>query len=513
MLHINATALDLKLPVSSRHKQLVICLINAIIFMSFLVQKIKVNFTSMLFFYAHQQRLLFIFSAFILIFAVASLSFAQEESDADDPLLLFNQGQDAHEKGNFQAALKFYDQAIKLASEFPEAEFQRGNALNSLGKTADAEKAFRRAIELREDWTLPLTALGALLVDKNNFAEAEKVLNKVIELDVQNFPAYSALTELLLKSKADNKSLKALLAKLQVLSSTTKPTASMWVSRAALENALDDKTSAKTSLNRALMIEPENKTALTSRADIALAENDITTANEIVKTLLRTTPDSSDTKLLQAKIFVLQRKIDEALKMLDSIQNPSSEVTLLRDKIVAGSSTNVADLEKQLEKSEKDAVILGRLCALLRKDNPNKALDYCRRASEVEPNNINHAVGFGAALVQVKQLDDAVSLFRKIIQIAPDNYTAHANLATALFELKRFEEAKSEYVWLTKKQPDLAITYFFLAISHDNLGQYVDALTNYQQFLKLADATQNKLEIEKVELRLPILQRQIKSKK
>ena len=478
-----------------------------------LSKKIKVNFTSMRFIFTHRQRLLSVFMAIGLIFASVAMSFAQAEPEPNDPLTLFNQGQDAHEKGDFQTALKFYDEAIKLAPEFPEAEYQRGNALNSLGKTVEAEKAFRRALELREDWTLPMTALGALLIDKKNFAEAEKVLTKAIELDANNFPAYSALTELRLKEKADAKILKDLLTKLQTLTSTTKPTASIWLARAALENALNDKISAKKSLTRALEIEPKNKSALIKRAEIALDEGDTATATEIVATLSKIAANSTDAKLLQAKIFASDGKIDEALKTLNSITNPTSEVKLLRDKIAAISSTNIADLEKQLEKSQKDAVILGRLCTLLRKDNPNKALDYCRRASEAEPNNINHAVGFAAALVQVKRFEDAIFVLKRILQIAPDNFTAHANLATALFELKRFEEAKIEFNWLAQKQPDLAITYFFLAILHDNLGQYLDAMANYQQFLKLADATQNKLEIEKVELRLPSLQRQIKSKK
>ncbi len=462
------------------------------------------------FIFAHRRQLLPAFITIVLAFSFSSMCLAQAETE--NPITLFNQGQDAHEKGDFQTALKFYDEAIKLAPEFPEAEYQRGNALQSLGKIVEAEKAFRRAIELRENWTLPLTSLGALLVDKNDFAEAEKVLTKAIESDEQNFPAYSALTELRLKSKADANILKELLAKLQNLTSTTKPKASMWISRAALENALNDKISAKTSLNRALEIEPKNKSALMKRADLALAEDDTATATEILKTLSQIAPNLTDAKLLQAKIFASNGKTHEAIKILDTIANPTSEVILLRDKIAAGSSVNVADLEKQLEKDGKDIIILGRLCALLRKENPNKALDYCRRASEVEPSNINHAVGFGAALVQAKRFDDAVSVFRKLLQIAPDNSAAHANLATALFELKRFEEAKFEYLWLAKKQPDLAITYFFLAVSHDNLGQYLDAMTNYQQFLKLADATQNKLEIEKVELRLPSLQRQIKQK-
>ncbi|MDQ6785416.1 MAG: tetratricopeptide repeat protein, partial [Acidobacteriota bacterium] len=102
-----------------------------------------------------------------LAFAVCLLSFnasAQEDETQKDPVQIFNQGQDAHEKGDYKTALKFYDEALKLAPEFPEAVFQRGNALLSLGQTDEAERAFRRALELRADWTLPMTSLGALLV-------------------------------------------------------------------------------------------------------------------------------------------------------------------------------------------------------------------------------------------------------------------------------------------------------------------------------------------------------------
>jgi len=153
---------------------------------------------------------------------------------------------------------------------------------------------------------------------------------------------------------------------------------------------------------------------------------------------------------------------------------------------------------------------LERLCILSRTENPQKSLDYCRRASELEPNNINHAVSFGAALVQAKRFPEAANFLLKIKQLAPDNYTARANLAAALFQLKRFQEAKTEYAWLTERQPDLSVGYYFLAIAHDNLGEYIDAMANYQQFLRLADPKVNQLEIDKVNLRLPSLDKLIK---
>jgi tetratricopeptide (TPR) repeat protein len=79
--------------------------------------------------------------------------------------------------------------------------------------------------------------------------------------------------------------------------------------------------------------------------------------------------------------------------------------------------------------------------------------------------------------------------------------------------LARYPEAKSEYQWLTEHQPENAASFFFLAITHDHLQEFADAMANYQQFLKIADEKRNGLEIEKVKLRIPSLEKQIKEKR
>jgi tetratricopeptide (TPR) repeat protein len=136
-------------------------------------------------------------------------------------------------------------------------------------------------------------------------------------------------------------------------------------------------------------------------------------------------------------------------------------------------------------------------------------MEFCRRASDAEPNKIEHAIGYGAALVQAKQYAPAAALFQKLAGVAPDNLTVRANFATALFQLKRYNEAKAQFIWLTEKQPSNAAAYFFLAVAHDELAEYPDAMANYQLFLKHADPKANELEIDKVNLRLPILQKQL----
>ena len=461
---------------------------------------------------SHVSRLA-ILALLIAGFLVYAPSFvaAQTDDEAADPVAVFNGAQDLHEKGDYIGAIELYKKALKIEPHFPEAEYQCGIAYLALGKNAEAEQAFRRTIEIRPDWTLALTSLGSLLVWNWGFEkEAERILLKVLELEPQNSPALVAMTDLRLKTRADFTVLADLLARVTTLTSRANPTAAIWAARGSLENALGKHAAAIASLTNSLKINPKQAFVSLQLADVALADGDIVMARDIARTLETRSPTADLVKLLQAKIFFAEGNADEALKILDAIPAATNGAFDLRTKILATSSANPADVEKQLETNPHNAVVLGRLCSLYRIPDPVKALGYCREASLSEPSNVNHAIGFGAALVRAKQFDAAINVLRKIIETAPDNATAHANLATALFEMKRYREAKAEYLWLTTKQPNLVAAYFFLAITHDRLDEYADAAANYQQYLRIADPAANKLDIEKVNLRLPALLKKIK---
>lgn len=448
-----------------------------------------------------------------VLFLSASV-FAQTDDDSPgDAVAIFNQAQDVHEKGDLEGAILLYKKALNIVPNFPEAAYQCGVAYLALRRTDEAEDSFRRALELRAEWTLPMTSLGSILIRKAQYTEAEALLSKAIDLDPQNFPAYAALAELRLTTKAPAASLKDLLMRLTEASAKVRPTASVWSAKAALENALGDRQAAKTSLSNALSLDPQNAYALAELASIALADGDAVKADEATAQLEKIDPKMDSTKLLRARVLAANGKTPEALKLLATIRPATPGFAEFKAAFDVAASENATELEKLLESDPKNASILGRLCKLYRIDDPTKALDYCRRASEADPTNIEHAIGYGAALVQARQFEQAVSLFNRLINAAPDNYTAHANLAAALFELKRYADAKTQYEWLIARQPDLAAAYYLLGITHDQLSEYPDALANYQQFLRLADPVKNQLEIEKVNLRLPILQRQIKGGK
>jgi tetratricopeptide (TPR) repeat protein len=453
--------------------------------------------------------LFLLMSAVLFVSAIASR--AQDDPTAA-AIELFNAGQDSHEKGDLKKAVELYQSALKQLPEFPEAEYQLGNALVALERLPEAEKAFRRAVELREDWTLPLAALGSLLVTRGEFTEAETILTRAVEIDDQSFPAYAAIADLRLRMNASPQVLGELLVKIRALTVGAKQPASIWIARASLERAVNDAAAARASISRALALEPNNRNAIAEHAEVSLLSNDPKNAIADARALLKSAPSSARYNFLLARALAANGDSAESLKIIDSVADRSPEMNAFRERLLAAASEDPADLEKRLETDPKNTTVLGRLCGLYRKSDPQKSLDYCRRAYETDDTNIDFVIGFGAALVQAKQFENAVSILGRVLAIAPENFTARANLAVALFQLKRFAESKAQYRWLTERQPDNAIAYFFLGIIHDQLKEYMDAMANYQRFLKLADTEQFKLEIEKVNLRLPGLQKQLKRK-
>ena len=448
-----------------------------------------------------------------VLFIAGTAAQESQEDPTTEAIALFNKGQDAHEAGDLKTAIELYEKALKLMPDFPEAELQRGNAYRSLGDLETAESAFRRAVSLREDWSLAIANLGSVLVRRGKFDEAKPLLKRAIELDSENTPAHVANVTLLVKTNAPSAELKEAHKKIASMSAVSKPTASVWFAKAVLENAFGDKKAAAASSARSLELDANNVSALALAASLSLDAADPQQADARIAKLEAIEPTAPELSILKARSLATRGKGAEALKFIESVKDPDKDLLGLKAQIIASTSDDTAALEKQLESEPKNAVVLGRLCSVLRAKDPAKAMDFCKRAFEAEPSNIDHAIGYGAAMLQGKNYAGAAALFQKLLGAAPDNFTLRANFATALFQLRRYNEAKVQYRWIVEKQPENVAAVFFLAVSHDQLSEYADAVANYQIFLRKADPKTNQLEIDKINLRLPVLQKLLDSGK
>ena len=273
------------------------------------------------------------------------------------------------------------------------------------------------------------------------------------------------------------------------------------------------------SFERALASEPSNAEARLARVDLYVESGDKEHALEDVRVLETQAKATSDWKLLiaVANRFGLLGMREEAKRIYDAL--PEGEKASEEGKRLSAAVNDVrcedtpesrASLEKLVATDEKNAAALACLGTLLRTSDPQRSLDLFQRANQIDPSNADYAVGYGAALVQLRQFERAASILQRVVRLAPEHYEAHANLAAALYEMKLYKQAVSEYKWVSQARPELSIVHFFIGIAHDRLGEYEDALAAYETFLAAADSSVNRLEMEKVNLRLPSLRNQIK---
>ena len=457
----------------------------------------------------------------LLLAALLSSSTAAQTDEfgdaAADPVKLFERGQSAHARGELEKALELYDQAIKVRPEFPEAEFQRGNALASLARFDEAETAFKRAILLKKNWSLPYSALGALLMRRERDVDAAGAFRQALAVDPQDNVALRLLSEIRLRAGDPKEALD--LAR-RATESQEAPI-SAWVGLAIAERANGNKESARKTLDRVLADEPNNVAALLERADLLTDEKTYDPAITDLKTAAKLRP--GDKVVLSRLAFVYQQagRSDEAaavakaagLEIQQSFNDDTIRVIGTPEEIEAANSddkmTSRKAIEKLIEKNPRSAMLLARLGSSYRIDDPSRSLELFRRASELQPTAPEYAVGYAAALVQARRFVEATGILRQVVRTNPNNYAAHANLATALYEAKQYAAAVTEFEWVVATKPEVIVAHYFIASSHDYLGEYPEALAAYQKFLASADAKTNQLEIEKVKLRLPILQRQI----
>ncbi|MFL6335998.1 MAG: tetratricopeptide repeat protein [Pyrinomonadaceae bacterium] len=468
--------------------------------------------------YGFRHRRLVVALAFALLLVCAHAAPAQERDEFDettaDPVKLFNRGQEAHAKKQFERALELYEEALQIKPDFAEAEFQKAAALVALQRLPEAEKSYRRSMELRPTWAMPPAAFGLLLVRTNGREkEAEPLLRRALELDAKNLTATVALAELRARAGDATES-----ATLWHRATELKPgDASLWVSLARAELSAKDSASALKSFGRALEVDAANVDARLGRADLLISSGEKERALEDVRALEPLAKSDWKLAVAVANRYGLAGKKDDARRIYESLPAEARQSkegreldAALTDLPCEETPEARAALEQTITNDPKNAAALACLGKLERTHNPERSAELYRRAAEAEPRNVDLAVGYAAALVQLRKFAEAVGILERVIAVAPEHYEAHANLAAALFELKLYNRAVSEYKWIERAKPELAVVHFFVAIAHDRLGEYEEALAEYETFLARADAGVNQLEIEKVNLRLPSLRNQIK---
>ncbi len=426
----------------------------------------------------------------------------------------FEEGQSAQQRGDLNSAVRFYTKAIAADQSLFQAYYQRATALLGLGREGEAEADLKKVVEIEPTFARAHRGLGQMLLDRGRTEDAKRELARAIELDPKLTGVRVYYASALLKSGEPQTAIEHLRVAISQKEDLTLAYALLGVAEERTGNAAD----AFYDYSRAIELDANNATAHEGRARFFEARGDAPRAIEEYSAAYRSQP-SREVAIKLAELHTRAGQPQAAIQLYRRllIEKPDDLAIRVEMACLMAENGQAEEAEKEITRvvaaRPRDAKLLCQAGDFYFKEKPSTAAEYYRRAVDADPRD-NHALTqLGAALVRSMQFDAALPVLTEAISRERDNYPAHASLATALFKLKRYPEAAREFVWIIRARPDVPASYFFLAISLDHLGDCEQAYKSYEEFLRRADATAFKNEVEEARIRSGQLQRLIKERK
>lgn len=420
----------------------------------------------------------------------------------------FEEGQNAQQRGDHSAAVRYYSNAINAAPSLYQPYYQRATALIALARDKEAEVDLRKVITMEPNFARAYRALGQVLLDRDAIADAKLALARALELDPKITGVRLLYASALIKTKEPQKALEHLRAAID----QGEATALIYALLGIAEERTGKAEEAFADYSKAIEMDASIATAREGRARLYEARGDTAKAITDYSIAYRTQP-SQETALRLATLYMRAGQPQAALQIYRALLVERPNDLALRTEIARLMAENGQSAEAMKEVAgliklrPNDAKLLVMAGDFLFKDQPAEAAAYYQRALAIDANDNHARVQLGASLVRSKQFEPALPVLAEALQRDANNYAAHASLATALFELKQFPQAAVEFIWLIRQKPDVAASYYFLGIAFDKLSDCPQAQRAYQEFTRRADATKNQLEIDSAKLRLSLLAR------
>lgn len=356
--------------------------------------------------------------------------------------------------GDFEAAEKFLNEAVRLRPKSPLARLNLGIALWNLDKADEALMNYEYSLLIQPD-------------------NPETLWNCAVALRMLQRPE-EALVRLEQLLWLDNLHLEAFLH------------------RGLLLEELDRTEEALSSYEQVLLLQPDHADALVNRGNALLDLGRSEEALESYDRALAVRANDADTHNNRSNAL---RSLNRPFETLDScdralVLRPNHANALLnRGNILLTLDRPEEALESydQLLSIEPDLLdALSNRCIALRKLNrPLDALNSCERALTIDPNHWEALINRGGILLDLKRPLEALANCDRVSALRPEDAETFLHRGDVLYELHRPLEALAHYDLALALQPNKAGLHANRGNILVQLGRSEEALACYDRALAL----------------------------
>lgn len=363
--------------------------------------------------------------------------------------------------GNFLRALRrpsealgSYEQALAIKTDFPDACYNRGVALQDLGRNDDAIASYDRAITLRPGYVEALYNRGNALQANGLYEAAVASYEQAIAVR----PDHAVLFQNLGNALRSLGRLPEAIASYDRAIALRPDYANAFYNRGSVLREFGRSDDALASYERAIALNPRFAEAYCDRG-VALQEAgrlDEALASLAQAIVLR--PDYPEA-------YINRGVVEQSLRQLQAARVSYERAIALRPGYVEAWLNRGVTLQE-----------LGEVEA---------ALASYDRAIELRPDYAEAHNNRGAALRQLKRFDEAVASHDRAIELRPGYAEAHNSRGIALQMLLRLEEALASHDRSAALKPEYAEAWYDRGVALQLLVRIDDAIESYNHAIAL----------------------------
>ncbi len=324
----------------------------------------------------------------------------------------------------------------------------------------------------------------------------EKILELAHTLDKQH-PNNTQVLIFLAKAQVANKQLKEAERTLNKISTFDKNDNSHRLLLATLIAEDPERINdAVDVLNTAIEIQPENISLYLNKASLLLKNGDYQQALEMAITIQQEFPDTDNGKLLEADIYRLQKRYEEALSVYDDVygKNPSRKVLSARVEIymqLKQPDKAISALENAVSADPDDIESLFKLASLYHEHNQlDKAKQYYDQILHNIPNHIITLNNLSWIYMDT-DVEKALDLARRAYELAPGSAAIIDTYGYALAKSGQYDKALKQLQSAAKTLPKDNDVQFHLAYTYARTGKQKEAKAILE---KIINASQSYME-------------------
>ena len=350
-------------------------------------------------------------------------------------------------QGDYQGALAYYNQALRLDSNNVDAYFRRAYTRFQLGDQQGSIEDITRVIKLSPDNSSAYFFRGIVRAGLGDFQAAARDIEKAISLDANNALFY-------------------------------------W-GRGLIRNAQEDPQGAIADFTESIRLQPDYLDAYKERANTykglknypaAIADyNKALSFLEYSGIGVRFGSNETNQGLLITEVFENYPASKQGINAGDQILAINGESTLNKSdeelvQLIDRQIRNEAVTQVTLRIRQEGKRDLEVKLTKTKITNPESASIYYLR---------------GGVRKQLKDYEGAISDFTQAIERKPDYVDAHNDRGIIYYNREDYQKAIADYNRAIQIKPDYAHAYYNLGQSYRKLGEKQKALESYQKAAEL----------------------------